>query len=47
MVKPIRAIISNNSSFKYDLVEGRVRYWGWVLAFGKNKKIPLYIINKD
>lgn len=42
--KPIRVIKSkNNNKIKYDLINGRVRYWAWVLAFGDKKRIPCYI----
>ena len=47
MVNPIRAIISKDTNYKYDLVEGRIKYWSWVLAFGEEKDIPLYVIDKD
>jgi hypothetical protein len=25
---------------KYDLIEGRLKYWGWVIAFGASVPIP-------
>jgi len=28
---------------KFILEEGRVRYWAWVIAFGKDSKIPCLI----
>lgn len=40
MIKPVRLIYSNNGD--YDLVEGRIRYWAWVIAYG-NVPIPAYI----
>lgn len=44
-VKPVRLIpnTDQNSEFKYDLVEGRLRYWAWVLAFNGEKPIPAYV----
>lgn len=42
MTKPIRAIRHNGG---YKITEGRIRYWGWVLAFGTSKKIPLHIVD--
>ena len=27
----------------YDLVEGRIRYWAWVLSFGPDKSIPALV----
>lgn len=44
-VKPVRLIpnTDQNSGFKYDLVEGRLRYWAWVLAFNGEKPVPAYV----
>lgn len=42
-IKPVRVIPSKNSSNRYDLINGRIRYWGWVIAFGTKKPIPCYI----
>ena len=44
-VKPLRLVKLKSSStkFKYDLISGRVRYWAWVIAYGKSKPIPAYI----
>jgi diketogulonate reductase-like aldo/keto reductase len=44
-VKPVRLIPSTekNSGFKYDLVEGRLRYWAWVLAFDGAQPVPAYV----
>lgn len=39
-MKPVRIIPSEKNSFY--LVEGRMRYWGWVIAFG-NKPIPALV----
>jgi len=44
IIKPVRLIASQNqSSYIYDLVEGRVRYWAWVIAFGDEYSIPALI----
>jgi diketogulonate reductase-like aldo/keto reductase len=48
-IKPVRLIRNNNpsSAYKYDLIEGRIRYWAWVIAYQKVKApIPAYIRNK-
>lgn len=37
-IKPIKLIKNANGS--YTLIEGRVRYWAWRLAFGDNCMIP-------
>ncbi len=44
-VKPVRLIPSTeqDSEFRYDLVEGRLRYWAWVLAFNGEKPVPAYV----
>ena len=46
LIKPIRVIKNKNngSSFKYNLVEGRIRYWAWVMKFG-NMPVPCLIRN--
>lgn len=41
-IKPVRLVKNKN---RYDLVEGRIRYWAWVLKFGNKKPIPSYIRN--
>lgn len=44
-IKPIKVRKSTDSSgqFTYDLIEGRIRYWAWVIAFGGEKPIPVLI----
>jgi hypothetical protein len=44
-IKPVRLIplVKDDPGFDFDLVEGRVRYWAWVMAFGFNQPIPAYI----
>jgi len=41
-VKPVRLIKSGDKSgaYEYDLIEGRLRYWAWVIAFGHDRPIP-------
>ena len=43
--KPVRLIPNRDpsSNYKYDLVEGRLRYWAWVIAFEGLRPIPSYI----
>jgi len=43
-VKPVRLIhtLDKAGKYDYDLVEGRIRYWAWVIAYG-NVPIPAYI----
>ena len=44
-IKPVRLRVSRTTSGvqRYDLIEGRIRYWAWVIAFGPDKPIPAYI----
>ncbi|MBI4333160.1 MAG: aldo/keto reductase [Chloroflexi bacterium] len=45
VLKPVRVIRSTDESgqYDYDLVEGRIRYWAWVIAYGGDKPIPVYV----
>ena len=44
-IKPVRVVCStlNDNKFDYELVEGRLRYWAWVIAFNGKKEVPCYI----
>ena len=44
-LKPIRLkeLPETISGKNYDLVEGRLRYWAWVIAYGWDKPIPALI----
>lgn len=44
-IKPVRLIASRSktATLKYDLMEGRIRYWAWVIAYNGKKPIPAYI----
>lgn len=43
--KPVRVIRSTDKTGKYDydLIEGRIRYWAWVIAHNGEKPIPVYV----
>lgn len=43
--KPVRVIPTKETEagIEYDLVEGRLRYWAWVLAFNGEKAVPAYV----
>jgi len=43
--KPVRLVPTKDTSgkYKYDLIEGRIRYWAWVIAHEERKPIPAYI----
>ena len=40
-LKPIR--LKAVSETEFDLIEGRLRFWAWVIAFGWNKEIPALV----
>ena len=43
-LKPIRVKkFKINNKIHYHLIEGRLRYWSWVIAFGWKKSIPALI----
>jgi diketogulonate reductase-like aldo/keto reductase len=44
-IKPVRIIRAQSSTTNctFDLIEGRLRYWAWVIAFGENRPIPCYV----
>lgn len=44
-IKPVRLVAATQGTKgkKYDLVEGRLRYWAWVIAFEGKKPIPAYV----
>lgn len=37
----VRPLSDPEGRYDYDLIEGRVRYWGWVLAFEGERPIPV------
>ncbi|MBA7574009.1 hypothetical protein ES708_15811 [subsurface metagenome] len=45
VLKPVRVIRSTykTSNYDFDLIEGRIRYWAWVIAHNGEKPIPVYI----
>jgi diketogulonate reductase-like aldo/keto reductase len=42
-IKPIRVVPSYQEPGQFDLVEGKLRFWAWVKAFGKDKSVPALI----
>ncbi len=44
-LKPVRVRRADNpdEGYEYDLVEGRIRYWAWVIAFEGKRDIPVLI----
>jgi diketogulonate reductase-like aldo/keto reductase len=41
-LKPVR-VRPTASGHGYDLIEGRIRYWAWVLAFNGRRDIPVLV----
>ena len=44
-IKPIRVTLSETTKDTYDLVEGKMRYWAWTIAFNGEKPIAALIRN--
>ena len=42
-LKPVRLVPSGLAEGEYDLIEGRVRYWAWVIAYSGGNPIPALI----
>jgi diketogulonate reductase-like aldo/keto reductase len=45
VLKPVRLIATKDitGEYDYDLIEGRVRYWAWVIAHNGKVPIPAYV----
>ena len=44
-IKPIRVKLSETTKDRYNLVEGKMRYWAWTIAFNGEKPIAALIRN--
>ena len=44
-IKPVRVrrLANSGSGFDFELIEGRLRYWAWVIAFKWEKEIACYV----
>ena len=44
-IKPVRLVVNpeQTSRFEYSLIEGRIRYWAWYIAYEGKKSIPAFI----
>jgi diketogulonate reductase-like aldo/keto reductase len=44
-IKPVRLVPAKKDEGceNFDLIEGRLRYWAWIIAFGFERPIPAYI----
>ncbi|MGA8849124.1 MAG: aldo/keto reductase [Dehalococcoidia bacterium] len=49
VLKPVRVIRSTDKTgrYDYDLIEGRIRYWAWVIAHNGKVPIPAYIRDNE
>lgn len=45
ILKPVKVVQNTSKIGKYDynLIEGRIRYWAWVIAYNGKKPIPAYV----
>ena len=45
VLKPVRVIRHQGKTdeYDYDIIEGRIRYWAWVIAHNGKKPIPVFI----
>jgi len=48
ILKPVKVVKNKNidKKYEYELIEGRIRYWAWVIAFKGQKPIEV-LINED
>lgn len=44
LAKPIK-VKRNRELGRYTLVEGRVKFWGWMILYGIESKIPAVVVN--
>ena len=44
MMKPVKVSAKQDGKQSYALLEGRLRYWAWVIAYGTEVPIPALII---
>ena len=44
-IKPVRLapVKDRSGDFLYDLINGRIRFWAWVIAHGNQHPIPAYV----
>ncbi|MDC3089227.1 aldo/keto reductase, partial [Alphaproteobacteria bacterium] len=43
-IKPVR-VIHSKLNFKYELVEGHLRFWAWNIAYSREKAVPCLVRN--
>jgi len=42
-LKPVRLRPADSSQERFELLEGRIRYWAWVIAHGFEKPLPALV----
>ena len=42
-LKPVRLRPADSSRERFELLEGRIRYWAWVIAHGFEKPLPALV----
>lgn len=42
-IKPIRVVPAPDDPSRFDLVEGKLRYWAWVKAMGAERAVPALV----
>ena len=43
-IKPVRVISSNeDDKYDFDLIEGRLRFWAWCIAYNCKKDVPCFV----
>lgn len=45
ILKPVkvRKVSGKSQEYEYELTEGRLRYWAWVIAFNQEKPVPVLV----
>lgn len=46
VLKPVRLVPTADTSgrYFYDVAQGRMRYWGWVIVYGGKSSVPAYVM---
>ena len=49
ILKPVKVVggPEEGTEFRYEVVEGKLRYWAWVIAYGKDVPIPSIVQNRE
>lgn len=46
LLKPVKVspIVNQQGTQGYELIDGKIRYWAWVIAYGYDKPMPCYVM---